>query len=93
MLIYRVQLPEDAESSQAAAAATPASNSLTVAPAPNTGTTGSETTPQNSETTAPETQLPAAGGSTGATGPTIPPSLRSLLDYMWNDPHTRICEL
>ena len=88
MLIYRVQLPEDAALNQARATVTLAPNPSTTPLTLGTGTTGDRTASQN-----PETQPPTVGGSGDPSAPTRPIFLRRLIDYMWSDPHSRICEL
>lgn len=92
MLIHRVQLPEDTALSQVAVAATPAPNPSTAATTLGEQTANSTSAPQTQETTSPETQLPTAGENTGTTGSTRPALIWNLIDYMWNDPHSRICE-
>lgn len=93
MLIYRVQLPEDAALNQARATVTLAPNPSTTPLTLGTGTTGDRTASQSQETTVPETQPPTVGGSGDPSAPTRPIFLRRLIDYMWSDPHSRICEL
>jgi len=91
VLIHRVQLPEDAALDEAVTTATPAPNPPTVASTLDTRTTNDTSASQTPEATAPEAQLPTAGGNVGTTSPTGSRFL-PLIDYMWNDPHSRTCE-
>ena len=70
---------------------TPTPNPSTVAATPDAQTTNNTTASRTAETASPETRLPTSGESTGTAGPTRPTFIWHLIDYMWNDPHSRIC--